>query len=251
MACPDPANGVATCTAGTCGFACDVGYDDCNGVAGDGCEQALATAAHCGACDTACVSPGDCATGTCVVACTMPTADCNTDATDGCETNLAFDESNCGACGTSCGNICNGGECYADCGGAPCTSCPGPDRCECNSSGGCGYDCTGATCDVRCQGSGITCTILGDDAGRFQADCRGGADCAFDGRYGNDVDVVCQNAGTTCAVDCRGATSCDVDCDAEAECTLLCDGPGCGYLRCDGGAVVDCGSGRSICNGSC
>ncbi|MFO0606915.1 MAG: hypothetical protein U0324_27330 [Polyangiales bacterium] len=65
------AHATAECTAGACGFsACDAGYGDCDGVASNGCEAALATSAtNCGACGVACGAGQACAGGACVSVC--------------------------------------------------------------------------------------------------------------------------------------------------------------------------------------
>jgi hypothetical protein len=183
-------------------------------------------------------------------ACVDPFDDCNGVASDGCEANLAFDETDCDVCGASCGSgeICNGRQCYADCGGVACMSGCGTSRCMCNS-GTCGYFCSDPTCDTLCQGSGITCTVLGNGSD-FDGQCRGGAQCIYDMRYGPNVAVRCENASTECSVDCRDATSCDVDCRGGAECEVRCNGPGCGFSHCEGSEDT-CGGGRRVCNRAC
>ncbi len=55
-ACPARANAASVCASGTCSFACNAGYADCNAVAGDGCEAKLAgDVSNCGKCGN--VSP--------------------------------------------------------------------------------------------------------------------------------------------------------------------------------------------------
>jgi hypothetical protein len=58
-------NELAVCVAGACVPRCALGYDDCNGVGGDGCEANLATdSANCGACGRSCGADA-CASGMC------------------------------------------------------------------------------------------------------------------------------------------------------------------------------------------
>ena len=64
-ACPAVSHGSATCTAGSCGFACTAGWADCNGNASDGCEADLNGSANCGHCGNACPAGQPCYSGTC------------------------------------------------------------------------------------------------------------------------------------------------------------------------------------------
>jgi hypothetical protein len=257
-ACARP-NTVASCDMGACNYVCETGFGDCDADGDNGCEDTLDSVTHCGACGVSCApagATGDCSTGTCMIgSCTAPFDDCDGDVSNACEANLAFDESDCGTCGTACasGGICNGGDCYADCEGVPCMSgCSMSSPCMCNS-GTCGFFCSEATCDTHCQGSGISCTVLGNGS-RVTGRCTGGATCTFDLRAGDAAQSVrCDNASTTCSADCRDAASCQIDCRSGADCEILCSGTGtCGFNRCDD-METDCGGGRHVCNptGSC
>jgi len=63
--CPARANATPTCAAGACGFTCNPGFGDCDGVAANGCEANLNTnAAHCGRCGTSCGASA-CTAGSC------------------------------------------------------------------------------------------------------------------------------------------------------------------------------------------
>lgn len=67
MACPVPTGAVATCEESTCGFVCDRGALDCDGLPDTGCEvDPMTDAAHCGACDLACGTGQTCMAGACV-----------------------------------------------------------------------------------------------------------------------------------------------------------------------------------------
>jgi hypothetical protein len=64
--CPTPDRAMRTCEAGSCGFVCDSGWADCNGLAADGCEVDLLTDVdHCGACDNMCMAGETCVDGMC------------------------------------------------------------------------------------------------------------------------------------------------------------------------------------------
>jgi alpha-tubulin suppressor-like RCC1 family protein len=111
------ANGVPACGAGgACVVAsCEVGFDDCNLDAKDGCESVLATSAtDCGQCGNTCSRPNaasSCSNGQCVrAACNEGFADCNHDDADGCEVDLRSSADNCGACGTTC-RVCENSRC--------------------------------------------------------------------------------------------------------------------------------------------
>ncbi len=65
-ACPNPPNATGTCAGSTCGLgACDAGFANCNGVAGDGCEfNTQNDPNNCGGCNIKCHS-GTCANAAC------------------------------------------------------------------------------------------------------------------------------------------------------------------------------------------
>jgi MYXO-CTERM domain-containing protein len=53
----DYANAAGACVAGACSMGdCQAGFGDCDQVAATGCEAALNTTDHCGACETACAA---------------------------------------------------------------------------------------------------------------------------------------------------------------------------------------------------
>jgi hypothetical protein len=69
MACPEPARATRSCAAGRCGFTCEAGYGDCDGMAANGCEVSLQTSArHCGRCGLACAAGLECRSGGCTPA---------------------------------------------------------------------------------------------------------------------------------------------------------------------------------------
>jgi hypothetical protein len=65
-ACFAPPNAGASCFAGACGYECQEGWDDCNGVSVDGCEVDLVNDPdNCGGCGNACDNGLGCVNGTC------------------------------------------------------------------------------------------------------------------------------------------------------------------------------------------
>lgn len=152
-ACPTVAQATATCTSGTCGFTCNSGRADCDGLAGNGCEISTATdPENCGSCGTVCLAGGVntvgvCSGGVCGVQCRTGYADCNGDPADGCEINSRTNVSHCGGCGNACmlppgaanaGVACSGGDCVLDC-------YEGYSNCDSDDSNGCetaGTSCT-------------------------------------------------------------------------------------------------------------
>ncbi len=123
-ACPGAVNARAVCSAGRCGLSCADGFGDCDGNATNGCESdTRINVAHCGMCGRACpmgahAAGRTCSAGRCGAVCEAGYADCNADPADGCEVDLRASDSNCGACGTSCGTgRCVSGACQ------PCGAC--------------------------------------------------------------------------------------------------------------------------------
>ncbi|MEQ9080020.1 MAG: hypothetical protein RLP09_39525, partial [Sandaracinaceae bacterium] len=64
VTCPGATNASAACAMGACDITCDAGFDDCNGMPGDGCEADLGSdAANCGGCGVVCAA--GCTMGVC------------------------------------------------------------------------------------------------------------------------------------------------------------------------------------------
>jgi hypothetical protein len=149
--CSDVAFGVPTCVAGECGFACEDGFEDCNGSPSDGCEAILSTPATCGDCSTTCTGPtGLCETEptpTCVSSCATTLTLCG----DSC-VNLATDGANCGSCGLVCppresaSVSCVGGVCVTTC---------LDEFLDCDSVEGTGCETTGVLTFVDGDGDGV------------------------------------------------------------------------------------------------
>lgn len=118
------ANGAPSCDTGLCGVqSCNDGFGDCDRVASNGCEAALASnAAHCGACGQACSNDHgttSCSGSVCVPSCGTGYGDCDASRENGCETALDTVE-HCGGCGNVCPAndgqaICSAGVCGTRC----------------------------------------------------------------------------------------------------------------------------------------
>ena len=68
VACPQGEHQQASCLAGKCVAACESGFDDCDGLASNGCEKPVSDdPANCGACGRTCATCGEatCAAGAC------------------------------------------------------------------------------------------------------------------------------------------------------------------------------------------
>ncbi|MBI5518382.1 MAG: hypothetical protein HY909_31715 [Deltaproteobacteria bacterium] len=126
-ACAAPANARATCAAGACGFECNAGFADCDGMAGNGCEVELAASvAHCGRCTNRCAfanAAATCAMGGCALgACNAGFGNCDGMAANGCETDTNSSTTHCGRCMNAC--VAPGGGTGSCSGGSCATSCP-------------------------------------------------------------------------------------------------------------------------------
>lgn len=227
--CPLRPNASPTCAAGACGYSCNVGFTDCNGLAADGCEVQLATdTGNCGSCGNMCPSRANsttnCTGGSCGFTCTAPFGDCNGVAADGCETNTDTAVDDCSACGVSCparanasrtcvtgtcGFMCNGG--FADCNGSSADGCESELAIDPLNCGGCGNicamrpnsvpTCAGSSCGFACLSGWADCNGVAADGCEVQL----AIDTSNCGTCGN-VCAMRPNASTTCASGSCGYT---------------------------------------------
>ncbi len=242
-ACTVPPNATATCATSTCGFVCNTGYADCNGLPADGCEVDVANdPANCGMCGSPCSTNHDspvCTAGVCTVTCAAGYGDCNTNPADGCEVNLETDVLDCGACHHGCsfpsaGAVCSLGvcarsECAAgrgDCDGIPSNGCETDITTSAANCGACGNACSLPHAVPACVSS--ACVI---------ASCAPGwADCNHNPADGCEVNVTsdpahCGACGTACST-VHGTATC-----AASTCGIVC---ATGWGNCDGSVINGC-----------
>jgi len=103
-----PAGGAhtrATCTAGVCGIACDVGYHDCDGACVSNSDPA-SCGSSCTPCPTPTLGSATCMAGVCGVACPSGATQCSGDCVD-----TATSAAHCGGCGRPCTGACVAGVC--------------------------------------------------------------------------------------------------------------------------------------------
>ncbi len=152
--------GATQCAGGVCAVtACAAGRADCNNNPGDGCEVALTTVNHCGACGNACsadtalhIVAAACVSNRCGYSMCLPGyADCDGLASNGCEVDVLTSTNHCGACATACPSganattSCARGACvqtcaagYGDCDAMPANGCEQDLRTSPDHCGSCG-----------------------------------------------------------------------------------------------------------------
>jgi hypothetical protein len=241
----DVANATASCETGVCSVAqCFTGYGDCNTMPVDGCEQMLATNAHCGACSTPCNLPGsfdDCATGVCLAqSCEPGYDDCDGNRANGCE-SLDL-PSHCGACDKTCDTSllhvtsasCSNQQCaigcpsdFADCDHDPSTGCETPitslQRC-----GSCDTPCAIAHAEASCDAG--TCNFVRCMPG--WGDCND--DHASPTTDGCETSLNVDDHCGSCTNNCKGTT------------TPVCSGDTCSMLACPNN-TADCDHDGKTC----
>ncbi|MGE3628687.1 MAG: hypothetical protein AB7P00_02185, partial [Sandaracinaceae bacterium] len=236
--CPDVApSSRPSCDGGTCGYVCDSGFTDCDGLAANGCESRLRELTSCGACGVPCAPPnatGTCGTGTCAIAaCDPGWLDCDGEASNGCEVDGRTSLAHCGGCGRSCDEPANA---TAECIAGTCTitcdagtlDCMGDAGCEAVASspstcGSCAVSCGGATPLCLPVPGGYTC---GASCGGAQMLC--GSSCI---NTQNDP-LHCGGCTTVCPSPAHARATC-----SSSTCGIMCDP---GWANCDGDMANGC-----------
>jgi hypothetical protein len=232
--CDPVKNGVAACKDGICSIgSCNVGFDNCDGSTGNGCETDLAVDVnHCGACgqkcsaqtnsDAKCID-GFCGTGTC----NPGYADCDPNVL-GCEVNLSTDVNNCGVCGNPCPPVLNGTpkcELFA-CGIGSCN--PGKKHCTGGEENGCETD---IFSDLNNCGD---CNVVCPPVANGTVKCTEGK-CAVGTCKENFYDCD-QLLETGCETDVTKSKQhcgfCDNPCPDPPNAVGKCDGGSCGIASC-------------------
>lgn len=170
--CPAPANGTATCGAGTCGFTCKAGFHAC----GAECKPDRDPQA-CGAACTVCPVPANgqatCTNGTCGSTCAAGFHACGGE----CKSNDSVE---------SCGNLCtpcpSGPNGTAQCTRGACGLACAAGFGNCNNNPGDGCEATLATDAANCGACGKKCKgkeVCQEGAcKRFEGQADAGADAA-------------------------------------------------------------------------
>ena len=258
--CPGAPNAAPACVNSVCGLACNAGFENCDGAAGNGCEVNIATSVtNCGGCGRACsasnVASRSCTGGLCDSTCDLGSANCIQPAfpavDDGCEDSVTNDNNDCGGCGNDCGQQGNPNNPFTCAYNAPgvqnLCGCGNNFSCNDGAAGNCNFgvcSCGGVACRP-----GEACANVG---GTSTCTCNGGAACGA-GETCCDTPAGCfdltadpQNCGG-CGRACPGGFVCfDLGALTAPECR--CDEP----ADCNAGTpgTFSCGAtGRCVCNG--
>lgn len=232
-ACPVPANATATCSGSTCGFTCNVGFADCNGLASDGCERPVsADVSNCGGCGVVCPTVANstrtCVAGSCGFVCTGSFGDCNGVPGDGCETDTMSSVAHCSGCGAACPARANATvSCTAGACGFTCN--PGWEDCNGVAADGC--EARLLTDPLNCDGCGNVCPTRPSSSptclsGTCGINCDPGfGDCNSNPNDGCEVNLT--NNVANCG-------SCGAGC-ALANASEVCVSSSCAVAACDAG----------------
>ncbi len=252
-------NAIASCVGDSCHIAsCNAGFDNCDGVDSNGCENSLDSLAHCAACNTSCAranATASCAGDVChIESCNFGWGNCDGNDANGCE-NPLDSLAHCGACHTACARAnatpsCAGDTCHIASCNLGFDNCDGNDGNGCENSldslsdcGSCGSSCVRANATPSCAGD--TCHI---------GSCHAGFD---------DCDGIDSNGCETPLNSLSDCGSCGSPCsraNATPSCTggvCLIDSCNAGFDNCDGNdgngcentldSLSDCGA----CGTSC
>jgi len=227
----------SSCESGACVLLeCHDGWDDCDGMLGNGCETPLDEATDCGGCGNTCPTGSpNCVlvggTGACTATCppTAPTL-CGTTCVA-----TATDPRHCGGCAAPCtldnaSATCTAGTCTVQ------TCNPGWASCDGSGASGCE---TSTTSLSNCGACGTRC-----DAADASMECHTGV-CEIDECFGPRGDCN-EDVADGCEADLASATTC-------GSCEESCMAPS-ALCAADTGAatcVADCPSPLSSCGDRC
>ncbi|MEZ4371778.1 MAG: hypothetical protein R3B07_13175 [Polyangiaceae bacterium] len=162
---------------------CDVGWADCNGQPGDGCEvNTTNDAGHCGDCSTVCKPGAQCTASSCGCAPSTP-KDCGAECRQCCGASDCSDGDPCTE------NVCNAqGKCDFSSGctsGTMCCSGSGCFQCCDSSQCGSGQTCSGGQCvngctspQTLCGGSCVNTQNDASNCGGCGVACGNGRSCS-------------------------------------------------------------------------
>ena len=233
--------GVASCSGGACGIACDVTNADCDNNVANGCEIILQTnVSNCGGCGNVCSTTNgaaSCSGGLCSISCSAGYGNCDGIATTGCEINLNSDVANCGGCAGACSSANGTPSCLAGACKIACTA--GWGDCDGNISNGCETDLS--TSAGNCGACGGACSTAHGTATCSNSQCSIACSVGF-GNCDNNVANGCEVDLDATPAHC---SACGKACDTTsgtATCTLGVCGINCvaGFGNCDNSAANGC-----------
>ncbi len=259
-------HGTAECPAGVCVLTCDMGWLDCDGDKGNGCESNVEMDPnHCGVCATVCASTNAtavCGKGACALGACLPGwGDCDQSAVNGCEKSLTT-VTDCGVCGRVCQNAngsaaCTNGACvptcsadWGDCDADPNNGCETSLTANPAHCGACGVACLA---DELCEANVCKKAALCGSA--FKKDCDGDVangcetNLAADSSNCGDCGISCQS-NELCLGSCFACPAGTLDCNKGTDgCETIQSPLQCGACGQSCGSDGTCGCGTSVCSG--
>lgn len=245
------------CSGGQCGVGECLGpYGDCDKESVNGCEEPLASNAHCGACATPCApaaGEGSCESGQCaIVGCDGGQYDCDGLVDNGCEATLDSAQ-NCGRCGAVCDLPLHATQAACVPGAqAGSRACVVDHSCASGASG-----CVEGANTTGCEAGYADCDGLAANGCETRLDTL--SDCGSCGTACNEANAITACTGGACMRvgcapgfgDCGTGSCMPLAADAThcGECTTACPG---GAANCSGGECTGqtCAAGSADCNGS-
>jgi hypothetical protein len=215
----------ATCVAGACRLdRCAPGWGNCDGNDGNGCEQDLSSASHCGRCGNGCSGATPvCSGGECASGCGGGEVRCGAT----CAT-LNTDRNHCGACNRACraDQNCVGGTCQCAAG----TDCSGVCV-DTNTSaahcGACNRACAPANATGSCVGG--ACRIVACDS--TWDNCNGNVTDGCEARL--DTTSNCRACGNACVAGPMQSAGCGM-----SSCSFACTSAS--FQNCNGSNADGC-----------